>query len=209
MENEDVAHEYAPLFDVYHHLLTVFRIFDCLNQRFLNFTILYNSKTGFTRKYAQLLAEELGCAALPLGDAPADLSQYAAVAFGRRLHAGVVDGWKKAQKLLNSRGAKKLVVFATGAMPNGAGEQIRKVWEQNLTPGELDAVPHFYLQAGLCLEKLGAGDRAMLKVAGWAMGRKKAKTPEDQAFQDAISRSYDISDPKYIRPVADCLRGLG
>ena len=35
MENEDASHEYAPLFDVYHHLLTVSRIFDCFNQRFL------------------------------------------------------------------------------------------------------------------------------------------------------------------------------
>ena len=65
MENADASHEYAPLFDVYHHLLTVFRIFDCLNQRFLNFTILYNSKTGFTRKYAQLLAEEMATPTQP------------------------------------------------------------------------------------------------------------------------------------------------
>ncbi len=36
-----------------------------------------------------------------------------------------------------------------------------------------------------------------------------AKTPEDEAFQSAIARSYDISDPKYIVPLADCLRGLG
>jgi hypothetical protein len=36
MENEDASHKYAPLFDVYHHLLIVPRIFDCFNQRFLN-----------------------------------------------------------------------------------------------------------------------------------------------------------------------------
>ena len=49
----------------------------------------------------------------------------------------------------------------------------------------------------------------MMKFAAWAMTRKKAKTPEDEAFQSAIARSYDISDPKYIVPLADCLRGLG
>ena len=173
-----------------------------------NIIVLYNSKTGFTRKYAQLLALELGCTALPLKDAPSDLSQYAAVAFGSRLHAGVLDGWKKAQKLLARRGAKRLVVFATGAMPNEAGDTIQKMWEQNLTPAEREAIPHFYLQAGLCYEKMGGVDRAMMKFAAWAMTRKKAKTPEDEAFQNAISRSYDISDPKYLRPLADCLREL-
>ena len=177
--------------------------------------ILYNSKTGFTRRYAELLwAEldreaELDCVVCPLKDAPADLSQYTAVVFGSRLHAGVFDGWKKAQKLLTKRGAKQFVVFATGAMPNEAEEKIQQVWEQNLTPEERDSIPHFYLQAGLCREKLGAGDRAMLNVAAWAMGLKKNKSEEGAAFADAISRSYDILDPKYIRPVVDCLRSLG
>ena len=100
-----------------------------------------NTHTSHTKAIrAQLLAEELGCPALPLGDAPADLSGYAAVAFGSRLHAGTLDGWKKARKLLNSRGAKKLVVFATGAMPNEAEEAIEKMWTQNLTPAERELV---------------------------------------------------------------------
>lgn len=174
-----------------------------------NIIVLYNSKTGFTKKYAGLIGKELDCPVHPLKDAPADLSGYAAVVFGSRLHAGILDGWKKAQKLLNSRGAKKLVVFATGAMPNEAEDTIEKMWEQNLTPEEREAIPHFYLQAGLCYEKMGGMDRAMMKFAAWAISRKKAKTPEDEAFQDAISKSYDISDPKYIQPLAHCLRELG
>lgn len=173
-----------------------------------NILILYNSKTGFTRQYAQLLAHRLGCTALPLKDAPADLSQYAAVAFGSRLHAGSVDGWKKARGLLRRRGAKQLVLFATGAMPNEAEAQIQAMWAQNLTPEELAAIPHFYLQAGLCYEKMGGADRAMMKLAAWAMTRKKAKTPEDEAFQAAIGHSYDISDPKYLDPLAGCLQKL-
>lgn len=168
--------------------------------------ILYNSKTGFTQTYAELLAAKLDCAALPLKDAPADLSQYDVVAFGSRLHAGMLDGWKKARKLLAQRSAKKLVLFATGAMPNEAEAQIQKVWEQNLTPEEQKTIPHFYLQAGLCYEKMGGVDRAMMKFAAWAMTRKKSKTEEDEAFRNAIRQSYDISDPKYIEPVVTCLK---
>lgn len=172
------------------------------------FIVLYNSKTGFTRRYGELIGRALDCPALPLADAPASLSPYEAVVFGSRLHAGTLDGWKKARKLLARRGANKVVLFATGAMPNEAEDQIQKTWAQNLTPEERKSIPHFYLQAGLRLEKLGLGDRAMLKAAAWAMGRKQAKTPEDEAFRDAISRSYDISDPKYLQPLADCLRTL-
>lgn len=172
------------------------------------FIVLYNSKTGFTRRYGELIGQALDCPALPLAEAPDDLSPYGAVVFGARLRAGTLDGWKKARKLLARRGANKVVLFATGAMPNEAEDQIQKTWAQNLTPEERKSIPHFYLQAGLRLEKLGLGDRAMLKAAAWAMGRKQAKTPEDEAFRDAISRSYDISDPKYLQPLADCLRTL-
>ncbi len=171
--------------------------------------VLYNSWTGFTQRYAQLMGTELDCPVHPLKDAPADLSGYDTVIFGSRLHAGSLDGWKKARKLLAQRGAKKLVVFATGAMPNEAEEAIRKMWTQNLTPEELSQVPHFYLQAGLCYENMGGADRAMMKFAAWAMSRKKAKTAEDQAFQDAIRQSYDISDPKYIRPLVQCVQARG
>lgn len=170
--------------------------------------ILYRSKTGFTRRYAELAGQELGCAVCPLADAPSDLSRYGAVAFGSRLHAGTVDGWKKAKKLLEARGAKQLVLFATGAMPCEARAQIQQVWEQNLTLEERERIPHFYLQGGLCYEKMGGLDRSMMKLAAWAMTRKKVKTPEDEAFQNAISHSYDIFDPECARPLVDCLREL-
>lgn len=168
--------------------------------------IIHNSHTGFTQRYAELIGKELGCPVCALKGVPSDLSQCDIVVFGSRLHAGIFDGWKKARKLLAQRGAKKLVLFATGAMPNEAEDQIQKVWEQNLTPEERQTIPHFYMQAGLCYEKMGSTDRAMMKVAAWAMACKRAKTAEDQAFQNAIASSYDISDPKYIQPIVSCLR---
>lgn len=171
-----------------------------------NILIIHNSHTGFTQRYAELIGKALDCSVCALKNAPSDLSPYGTVVFGSRLHAGTFDAWKKAQKLLVQRGAKKLVVFATGAMPNEAEAQIQKVWEQNLTQSEQKTIPHFYLQAGLCYEKMGCADRTMMKFAAWAMTRKKARTAEDEAFQNAIRQSYDISDPKYIEPIVSCLK---
>ena len=52
MENEDASHKYAPLFDVYHHLLIVPRIFDCFNQRFPSFfTFLFLAVFALPYKY--------------------------------------------------------------------------------------------------------------------------------------------------------------
>lgn len=39
-----------------------------------NVIVLYNSKTGFTRRYAELIGQELGCTVRPLTDAPSPIS---------------------------------------------------------------------------------------------------------------------------------------
>ena len=50
-----------------------------------NAIVLYNSWTGFTRNYAQLMAQALDCPALPLSEAPADLSGVSAEFDGKTL----------------------------------------------------------------------------------------------------------------------------
>ena len=172
--------------------------------------VVYKSSTGFTKKYAEMVAEELSCAIADYRTVTAALlSEYDTVIFGTRAHAGMIDGYRNAKKMFGQSTAGRLLLFVTGAMPNAETDVVEGFWHQNLTPEELSEIPHFYMQAGLCYEKMGGVDRAMMKFAAWAMTRKKAKTPEDEAFQNAISKSYDISDPKYLQPLADCLRNLG
>lgn len=58
--------------------------------------IVYQSKTGFTERYAQQIARETGARLLPLAKAsPAALAGCDTVLFGSRAHAGRLDGWAK------------------------------------------------------------------------------------------------------------------
>ena len=62
--------------------------------------IVYRSKTGFTQRYAEQLAGELGCAAWAERDAgPERLRGCRTLVFGTRAHAGRVDGLKRALRL--------------------------------------------------------------------------------------------------------------
>ncbi len=61
--------------------------------------VTYKSVTGFTRRYAKWIAEELDCAIMELKDVSArTMSEYNTVIFGGRFHAGLVDGLKKRKK---------------------------------------------------------------------------------------------------------------
>lgn len=171
--------------------------------------IVYKSSTGFTRKYSEMIGSEIGCPFADHRSVTAEmLSEYDIVVFGSRAHAGTIDGYQKAKKLFQKSGARKFVLFVTGATPNEAEAVIREFWKQNLTPDELAEIPHFYMQSGLCYEKMAFSDRLMMKAAALMLKKKKDKDASDEAFQQAIASSYDISSETYIEPLVSFLNTM-
>lgn len=169
--------------------------------------VVYKSKTGFTKKYAQMIAEELGCEAIDGKQADSKkLSGYDTVVYGGRIFAGMVDGYKKMKEMYDASAANELVVFATGGTPNEAVDTIEKMWAQNFTGDEIDQIPHFYMQGGISYERMGFMERKMMKMAAKMMAKNKDLSPEEQGFMEAIKSSYDISDKKYINPLVEYLR---
>ncbi len=169
--------------------------------------LVYKSQSGFTKKYAEWVAQEAHCKLLPWKEATISaVSGCDVLVYGSRMHAGNLDGLKKARSLYEKSGAKQFVVFATGAMPNSAADTIAEMWKNNLTPEEIDALPHFYMQAGICYEKLGFLDRAMMKLAASMLAKQAAKNPMEEQMLKAIQGSYDICDKKYCLPLVEYLQ---
>ncbi len=169
--------------------------------------VIYKSVTGFTKEYAEWIAQETDAALMDIKKAtPKNMSDFDTIVFGGRMHAGTVDGLKTAKKLLSQSHASHFLIFATGAMPNEAKATIEKMWHSNLTSEELSKFPHFYMQAGLCYEKMPFLDRMMMKAFRSMMKRKKAKTEADRQMAQAIAGSYDISSKEYIVPLIAALK---
>ena len=174
-----------------------------------NRLVCYKSVTGFTRRYAEMIAAGAGCALMDLKDISVETaSQYGTIVFGGRFRAGIVDGLKRAKELAEAGGAA-LIIFATGAMPAEAADTVQQVWENNLSADELRKIPHFYMPGGLCYEKMPFLDRAMMKTFAAVMKRRlKRKTEmseQDKKFAQMISTSYDISSEEYIKPLVSFL----
>lgn len=172
-----------------------------------NIILIYKSSTGFTKKYAEMIAEEVECTLTDYKEVTAEmLSEYNTVIFGSRAHAGMIDGYKRVKKLLQKMEARKFILFVTGATPNEAKDTIEEFWKQNLTVDELSEIPHFYMQSGLCYEKMSLGDKLMMKAAAAMIKNKKDKSPSDEEFEKAIAGSYDISSRAYIEPLVSFLK---
>ncbi len=177
-----------------------------MNKRVL---IIYKSVTGFTKQYAQWIAEELDCEWKDVKSVSAQtLSGYDVIIFGGRFHAGFVDGLKQAKELIQESGVRQWIVFATGATPNTLTDSIEEAWKNNFTSDELVQIPHFYMQSGLRYEKMPMGDKLMMKVFAAMMKRKKEKNEYEKAMAQALGSSYDFSSKEYIQPLVSFMSQL-
>lgn len=168
--------------------------------------IIYKSSTGFTERYAKLIASKIDCTLAEYKTATPELiAGYDTVVFGSRAHAGMIDGYKKIKKITSKNPSVKLILFVTGATPASSKDIIEAFWKQNITSEEMLKIPHFYMPGGLCYERMSMTDKFMMKVAAFMIKRKKNKTPFETTFENAIKASYDISSPEYIKPLVSIL----
>ena len=165
--------------------------------------LFYNGKTGFTKRYADWIAQELNCEVKPFKDfEKTKVGEDDLVIFGSRIYAGRIERLNK----IKSRVKDNLIVFASGATPITAENSISKIWAENFTETEREAIPHFYMQSGLNYEKMGFIDRSIMKNVAKIMGKQKGKTADEAGFAEAIRSSYDISSREYIIPLIQCVK---
>ena len=167
--------------------------------------VIYNSQTGFTKRYARWIAEAAGADCLELSAAKRrSLESYDAIVFGGWACAGSIKklGWFKEN--IEKWADKKLIAFCVGASPIDNPE-VEQSLKQNFKEPELKKVNIFYCPGGLNYEKMPVSSRLMMKMFIKMLKAKKDKTEAEQEMIKMISASYDISDKRYIEPVLECL----
>ena len=168
--------------------------------------VIYNSQTGFTKRYAEWIAEATGADCLELSIAKKkDLTAYEAIIYGGWAHAGSISkiGWFKGN--IDKWADKKLIVFCVGGGPIDNPE-IETALKQNFNESEQKRVNTFYCPGGFNYEKMSIPSKLMMKMFVKTLKAKKDKTEEEQAMIKMITSSYDISDKKYIEPILQYLK---
>lgn len=165
--------------------------------------VIYKSKSGFTKRYAEWISDELMCEIINYKEIKKlNLDDYDLVIYGGRVHAGSIDSLKKVKEILANKKCK-LIVFATGATPITATEEIANIMKINFTD---NSIPHFYMQSGLCYEKMSIVDKTIMKMLSKMLSSKKDKSDAEGGAAIAISKSHDISSKDYIMPLIDYVK---
>lgn len=158
--------------------------------------VVYRSNTGFTRRYAQMLAARAGVEAYDLNAARRAVRKGAPVAYLGWVMAGRVSGLKKACARFDVR-----VACAVGMSPAG-GEAEAYVRRQNPMPA---GRPLFCLQGGMVPERLGFAYRAMIGMMAKGLADKKERTAEEELLLTCARDGGDCVAEDNLAPVVRAL----
>lgn len=172
----------------------------------MNTIVIYNSETGFTKRYAMWIAEEANADCLEFSEAKSkDLSSYDAIIFGGWAHAGGITKLQWFKDNMDKWSGKKLIVFCVGASPLD-NPDIEIGLKQSFTEEEFEKVNVFYCPGGINYEKMSLKSRLMMNAFVKVVSLKRNKTEQEKQMVEVMSSSYDISDKKYIEPILECLK---
>ncbi|MGE5613649.1 MAG: flavodoxin domain-containing protein [Bacillota bacterium] len=163
--------------------------------------VIYKSNTGFTRKYAEWIAEKLSADIFNVADITAkNLAPYDAVIYGGSLHATGIIGIKFIKRNLDKLKGKKVAVFAVGATPVRE-ETICEVRDKNFTPEQLEHIKFFYLRGGFNYNKLKPFNKFLMTLMKRKLEKKKELTPDDRGMLAAYDNPVDFTNIKYIEEI--------
>ena len=169
--------------------------------------LVYKSNTGFTKKYAQWIHEELNCTTIELKDADiSEVTQYDIIIFGGGMHANKINGIEFIKNNLEIFKNNHLIVFATGATPACAVEQVKQFEQANI-PSRYN-IPFFYFQSGMNYKNMRIRDKMIMSSLKFALRVKKDKNSVEQGTMKAIDNSYDNTNQIFIKPLINYVQGL-
>lgn len=166
--------------------------------------VVYKSKYGYTKRYAEWIAEELQCD-IKENAALGDILGYDEVVCGGGCYAGSINGAKLLTKNLAKLSGKRLVLFAVGSS-SGAEKDIATFWEKNLTSAQRQVIAHFYLRGGFDYGRLGSADRILMNMLRSHLRKIKDPDEETRGLLAAYETPVDFTDKEQLKELLEYIR---
>ncbi len=162
--------------------------------------VIYKSKYGSTKTYAQWIAEELSCKAVDAKNVKADeLENYDTIIYGGGLYAEVIAGVTLITKNLDKLNDKKIIVYTTGITPIDCREYYDKlVLEKNFKKGVPENVRIFNFLGKMVVSELSLVHRTAIKSLKKLMSGKENPTEMEKLLIDLCDCDGDYTDRKSI-----------
>ena len=157
--------------------------------------IVYESKTGFTKRYAEMLAAKTGLKVFHVKEI-SKLSQDEEIIFL---------GWIKVGKIQGLNKVRKYNVKAVCG--SGTGRTAEPDVETVVARNNIKGIPFFYLRGGcLPLKKMKGMDRIMLSMFVKMLKSRKDKDERTEESIDIIVNGFDGVKEENLEPLLEWLK---
>lgn len=171
--------------------------------------VLYQSKYGATKKYADWLSQDLACDAVKIKETGiAAIRQYDTVIFGGGIYAGGIAGISFLKRHYDKLKGKQMIVFAVGASPYD--EKSMAALRARHFKGALSEIPCFYCRGAWNETLMSWKDRILCGMLKKTVAKKDpaAYEPWEAALMEARGSNSDWTDRESLAPIIKLARGL-
>ncbi|MDD4730247.1 MAG: flavodoxin domain-containing protein [Dysgonamonadaceae bacterium] len=170
----------------------------------MNGIILYKSKYGATKKYAEWLSEETGFEMLETSKAKiSDVQKYDIIVLGGGIYASGIAGLDFLRKNIELLCDKKIIVFCVGASPYEE-KAFNEIRNHNMKD-KLSSIPCYYCRGGWDMDAMTFVDRNLCKMLRKAVAKKNPSECEvwEMALMAAGDEKCDWTDRVYLEPIIE------
>ncbi len=176
--------------------------------------IVYQSKQGFTKQYAEWIRDSLDCDILENKLIRTGMiAGYDMVICGSGIYAGNIEGFDVVKMCSEKTDATHIIGFVVGlANPEilETHEVVEKAVNKVLGTEISKKVKYFYMQGGVRYGKLNPIYKSMVKMMGKTMTKNNFRLrKEDIALINAKKQDSDFSDRSNIAPLLKYINELG
>jgi len=168
--------------------------------------VVYKSKYGTTKQYAEWIAEALEA---PLFESSkiksSQLEDYDVVIYGGGLYAGGINGIK----LVSKATCRKLVVFTVG-LENIETTDFSRFLTKAFTQEQLATIKAFHLRGAMSYKKLSLIHKGMMAVVKKEAEKKPIaeRTNDDVLMLETYGKEVDFMDKGTIAPIVEYIGSL-
>ena len=167
--------------------------------------VLYGSKYGSTKQYAEWIAEELNADLLDVNDANLqNIKNYDTIIYGGAVYAGGITGINFIVKNYDQLKNAKLVIFTCGIADPSIDinkENLIKNVLKKFPKASADEFALFHLRGAMDYSKMSFLHKTMMSALVKKIKNKSSLTDEERGILDTYGKTVDFVDKSTIWPI--------
>lgn len=176
-----------------------------------NVAVIFKTKYGHTKQYAEWISEELSCDLYEGSKITTEkMLEYDTIVYGGGLYASGILGVDLITKNYSKLKEKNIIVFTVGLADPEIKSQFEPIIKKNFTEEMQSKIKVFHLRGGINYKELGLVHKAMMAALKSMVKNKKEEeiTDEDRMMLDTYGDAVDFTNKTTIEPIVSYLISL-